>query len=98
MLHANLVILGTPPNALGLQVDVGPAQPTNSTDAVTGLVREHERQFQARIDTRRDLAKLLILLFANERSPRVLLFGHWQPFQRIAFDKATTATVAGQSG
>ena len=46
MFVARLVVLGTPNDGAALEVDVAPPKLAYGTDAVAGLMREHERDVE----------------------------------------------------
>ena len=80
---AGLLVLGPPPDDSAFHVDVRPPKLADGTDAVTRLVREHERDAKPPVDLAGHLEKRQVFLLHEDDPFRVLLLGRLQALQRV---------------
>ena len=66
------------PTDTSLGVDVRPPEPTDGPNAVSGLVREHERDMEPPVDFPRYSEQRLVFLLGQDDAGRVLVRGRLQ--------------------
>jgi len=95
MLIADLVVLAPPSDYRAVEVDIGPAEPTNRAGQMAGFVREHDSQLALGAQLRCGRSHPGILIVGEDGSLHWPFLRVWHSLERVLLQQVSAGAING---